>query len=59
MAWIAYMIASGAFIFSIGTPYRNPTTGLTTFAWDNKTRYAFLYHLFGFLWVNAFIIGCA
>jgi choline transporter-like protein 2/4/5 len=27
--------------------------------WSNEVRYFFIYHLFGALWINAFIIGCA
>lgn len=27
------------------------------YKWNNKIRYAFLYHLFGLLWTNQFIVG--
>lgn len=30
---------------------------LTAVKWSDETRYAFLYSLFGYLWMNAFIIG--
>jgi len=32
---------------------------MTTVEWSDKTRYAALYSLFGYLWMNAFIIGTA
>lgn len=28
-----------------------------TYSWDNKIRYAFIYHFFGLLWTNQFIVG--
>jgi choline transporter-like protein 2/4/5 len=30
-----------------------------TYDWDNKLMYAFIYHLFGLLWTNQFIVGFA
>jgi choline transporter-like protein 2/4/5 len=27
--------------------------------WSKQTRYIFIYHLFGCLWISSFIIGCA
>jgi len=30
---------------------------LTEVVWNDETRYVFLYSLFGYLWMNAFIIG--
>ena len=30
-----------------------------TYDWDNRLMYAFIYHLFGLLWTNQFIVGFA
>lgn len=58
--WMLFWTVSAAFIFSIGTPEpRIDATFLTNVKWSKETRYVFLYHLFGLLWLNAFIIGCA
>lgn len=60
-AFICYWVFTAAYIFSIGQigPRDAPLQFLSTVKWEDKTRYIFLYHLFGLLWVNAFIIGCA
>jgi solute carrier family 44 (choline transporter-like protein), member 2/4/5 len=28
-----------------------------TYEWDNKMKYAFLYHFFGLLWTNQVLVG--
>jgi choline transporter-like protein 2/4/5 len=28
-----------------------------SYDWDNRLMYAFIYHLFGLLWTNQFIVG--
>lgn len=45
---------------SVGTPQprESPMEFATEVKWSEATRYIFLYHLFGGLWVNAFLIGC-
>lgn len=32
---------------------------MTQVVWTEETQYVFLYSLFGYLWLNAFLIGCA
>jgi len=58
LVWYAFWIFTAVHVFSVGEP--EPREGyefITHVKWDKTTRYAFLYHLFGLLWVNAFIIG--
>lgn len=28
-----------------------------SYDWDNRLMYAFIYHLFGLLWTNQFVVG--
>lgn len=42
-------------IISIGELKENGV--VSTVEWSKETRYVFLYSLFGYLWMNAFIIG--
>ena len=59
LSWMAVYCVIAAYIISVGTPMQNPDLKfLTTMKWNQETQYVFLYSLFGFLWVNAFIIGC-
>ena len=60
LAWIAAWTFTAVYLFSVGNiePRPDPLAFMTTVAWTKQTRYIFLYHLFGGLWVNAFIIGC-
>lgn len=55
LAWMAVWCYFAAHIVSIGTLKANGV--LTTVVWSDETRYVFLYSLFGYLWLNAFIIG--
>ncbi len=57
--WVAYWVASAVFIFSVGyVEPRSDVTFLSKMKWSSKTRYVFIYYLFGLLWIIAFIIGC-
>jgi hypothetical protein len=57
--WMVFWLWTAAYIFSVGTIGPNPDLPIiATVNWTYQTRYAFLYSLFGFLWVSAFIIGC-
>lgn len=57
--WLALWFGSAIFVFSVGTPEPRPGYPfITEIMWDNTTRYIFLYHIFGLLWINAFLIGC-
>ena len=55
-AWVVQM----AFLASIGTvgPAAPPLSFLPTVTWEDEIRYALLYQLFGYLWLNAFFVGC-
>lgn len=59
-AWIVGWTFLAIWIMSVGEPKARPAPlqFLTTVEWNEQTRYIFLYHLFGGLWVNAFLIGC-
>ena len=58
--WLTVWIITVLFIASVGElAPREDLKFLTTVKWSEKTRQALLYSLFGYLWVNAFIIGCA
>ena len=60
-AFILYWVYTAAYIFSVGEigPRDYPLSFATEVKWSDQTRYIFIYHLFGLLWINAFIIGCA
>jgi len=60
-AWIVAWVFTAIYIFSVGTlePRPSPLQFASTIKWSTQTRYIFLYHLFGGLWVNAFLIGCS
>ena len=58
LAWMALYCVIAAHIVSVGELKPNPNLKfLTTVVWDSETSYVFLYSLFGYLWINAFIIG--
>ena len=60
IVWFFYWIFSAVFIFSVGTPEpRENYPFVTEVMWDVNTRCVFIYHVFGLLWINSFIIGCA
>jgi hypothetical protein len=60
IAWLVFWTFLAVYIMSVGTiePRAAPFEFATTVVWTSQTRYIFLYHLFGGLWVNAFLIGC-
>lgn len=60
MAWVLAWTFLAVYIMSVGDikPREAPFQFATTVVWSEQTRYIFLYHLFGGLWVNAFFIGC-
>lgn len=60
MVWFLVWLLAAIYIFSVGTP--EPREGyefVTEVKWDDKTRWIFVYHIFGLLWINSFIVGCA
>jgi solute carrier family 44 protein 1 (choline transporter-like protein)/choline transporter-like protein 2/4/5 len=60
IGWLIFWACLAVYIMSIGQiqPRPEPLQFATTVVWSDQTRYIFLYHLFGGLWVNAFLIGC-
>jgi hypothetical protein len=58
MVWLLVWLIMTLFIFSVGKIVPNPDIpALSTVEWSEETRYVFLYTLFGYLWLNAFMIG--
>jgi len=59
--WVAAWGFTAIYLFSIGDiqPRPAPLEFVTEVIWVPQTRYLCLYHLFGLLWVNAFLIGSA
>lgn len=56
--WLIVWMITAAYIGSVGTPAPDETFPmLTTIKWEENTRYAILYSLFGYLWINAFLIS--
>lgn len=58
-SWIVWWIISAVWVFSTGTPVKRAGMPFADIEWDSTTRYVWIYHLFGVLWVSAFIIACA
>lgn len=59
MIWFLIWLLAAIWIFSIGKPEpREKYPFVTEVKWEDSTRYMFVYHVFGLLWVNAFTIGC-
>lgn len=60
LGWLLFWVFLAVYITSVGSPAPRdpPLQFLTTMVWSKQTQYIFLYHLFGGLWVNAFLIGC-
>jgi hypothetical protein len=57
--WGVIWLVAAVWIYAVGTP--EPRYGfpfITEIKWEESTRGAFAFHIFGFLWVNAFMIGC-
>jgi solute carrier family 44 (choline transporter-like protein), member 2/4/5 len=58
LAWLMCWLVMAAYIISIGTPQRRTDFQfLTEVVRSQETDYVFLYSLFGYLWLNAFMIG--
>lgn len=59
VAWLVVWTVFALYVMSVGevAPRKAPLSFLTEVKWSDETRYAFLYALFGYLWLNAFIIG--
>ena len=58
MSWLTFWLIMALHVFSVGELKPNPKLpAISTDEWNDETRYVFLYILFGYLWLNAFIIG--
>jgi len=58
VAWLGIWLIIAVHIFSVGEIKPSAELPfLTTVEWTDETRYVFLYSMFGYLWLNAFIIG--
>jgi hypothetical protein len=56
--WIAIWLSAAIFIFSVGEPEaRDGLPFFTEIKWSEQTRYIMIYHVFAYLWINAFIVG--
>ena len=56
--WLIIWLITAFFIASVGEiGPREDLPMLTQVKWSENTRYAILYSLFGYLWLNAFIIS--
>jgi hypothetical protein len=59
VAWLVVWLYFALHIISVGElKTREDLPFLKEVVWTEETQYVFLYSLFGYLWVNAFIIGC-
>ena len=58
VVWLIVWIVMALYIFSVGELKPNPKLpAISTVEWTEETQYVFLYTLFGYLWLNAFMIG--
>lgn len=58
-AWIVFWVISALYVYSVGEVEKADNLPIANIIWDDRTRYIWIYHLFGLFWVSAFIIGCA
>lgn len=57
--WLIVWMVTAFYIASVGEIGPRPDLPmLTEVKWSENTRYAILYSLFGYLWLNAFFMGC-
>lgn len=57
--WFAAWGIAVLWLFSCGEPEpREKFEFITEIKWEDKVRYMFFYQVFGFFWMNAFIVGC-
>jgi len=58
--WLFVWFIIALYICSVGEPRRREDLPfLTEIVWTDNTRYVFLYSLFGYLWLNAFLFSLA
>ena len=60
MIWLLVWLVIATYIASVAEVKPNEALPfLSEVVWTDETKYIFLYSLFGYLWINAFIIGCS
>ena len=55
--WLVYWLVALVFIYSVGDVRTEQEDVFASIEWEDNTRYAYWYNLFGLFWMNAFIIG--
>lgn len=54
-AFFAYWAVTAVYLVSAGDPYKMQNSAFGSFEYDRKLQYYMIYHLFGLLWLTAFI----
>lgn len=57
--WVVFWVISAIWVFSVGDVEKRDGLPIGEVKWSTTTRYVWIYHLFGLLWVSAFIMACA
>ena len=57
--WSTYSLMSILWIWSAGDPEKRDNVPFAKMDWDWYTRSAYWYSVFGYFWVNAFLVGAA
>lgn len=55
IAFYIWWVAVSVFIYSAGEIKADGSSPIAKVVWDDTTRYAWWYHLFGLFWINAFL----
>lgn len=59
LGWLGVWVIQMAYVCSIGTIGPHPELKvISTVTYSQEIRYALIYQLMGYLWVNAFLVGC-
>jgi hypothetical protein len=57
--WIVFWVISAIWVFSVGDIEKRNGLPVGEIKWSTTTRYVWIYHLFGLLWISAFINACS
>lgn len=57
IVFFAWWLATGLYVYSVGTVEKGTLSSLPNIVWSQNTRYVWLYHVFGMLWMIAFLVG--
>lgn len=56
--WVVFWVISAIWVYSVGDATKSSTNPIfADMHWNDTTRYVWIYHIFGFFWISAFIIG--